>query len=104
MLGQIRGDSAQAVARGAIVGLVGNARPELHDGLLREAAIFARRSSDPARALADTAAAAYGAASTQPARCLLAEAFTGGTWTSLLPALSKVDPAMLTELADSYLP
>lgn len=104
MLEQIQDDTSRAVARGAVVGLLGNARPELCDGLLREAANFARRSSDPARALADTAAAAYCTASQQAARCLLAEAFASGSWTSLLPALAQVDPATLKQLADAYVP
>jgi hypothetical protein len=104
LLEQIRGDWSRAVARGTVAGLLGDARPDLCKGLLEEAATIARRSSDPARALADTAAAAYSPALMQPARNLLAEAFTFGTWTLLLPALSRVDPATLVELADSYIP
>ena len=97
LLEQIQGDWARAVGRGAVAGLLSDTRRDLCDGILEEAATIARRSPDPARALADTAAAA--AALTQPARRLLAEAFMYGTWTSLLPALSRVDPAKLAELA-----
>jgi tetratricopeptide (TPR) repeat protein len=102
LLDQLQDDWSRSVARGTVVRLLVNTRPELCDGLLWEAANFARRSSDPARALADTAAAAYCAELTQPARRLLAEAFTRGPWISLLPALSQVDPTALAELADAY--
>jgi hypothetical protein len=103
LLESIQTDEVRAIARATIVGRLGYARPELHAGLLREAVISARRSSDPARALALTAAAAFGPTSAQSARRLMAEALTYGAWLPLLPALSKVDPSILRELADSYL-
>jgi hypothetical protein len=104
LMGQLHEDWARSVARGEAARLLVNTRPELCDALLREAAVFARRSPDPARALGDTAAAASCTELAQPARRLLAEAFTYGSWTSLLTALSQVDPSMLAELADAFAP